>query len=82
MYLLPEEPMQARLYDKRVGWFTIRQVDYGSEELKADEKRYIRRWKLIPKDIAAYARGELVEPVKPNCLLPGSCYTKSMGAIF
>ncbi len=65
MYLLPEEPMQARLYDKRVGWFTIRQVDYGSEALKADEKRYIRRWKLIPKDQEAYARGELVEPVKP-----------------
>ncbi len=65
MYLLPEEPMQSRLYDKRVGWFTIRQVDYGSEELKADEKRYIRRWKLIPKDKEAYARGELVEPEKP-----------------
>lgn len=65
MYLLPEQPMQARVYDKRVGWFTMRQIDYGSEALKADEKTYIRRWKLIPKDPVAYARGELVEPVKP-----------------
>lgn len=65
MYLLPSTPMQARMYDKRVGWFTLRQIDYGSEALKADEKTYIRRWKLIPKDKAAYARGELVEPVKP-----------------
>ncbi|MEP1093629.1 MAG: zinc-dependent metalloprotease [Cyclobacteriaceae bacterium] len=65
MYLLPEEPMQARLHDKRVGWFTISQIDYGSEALKADQKRYIRRWKLIPKDMEAYARGELVEPIKP-----------------
>ncbi|MEL7160316.1 MAG: zinc-dependent metalloprotease [Bacteroidota bacterium] len=65
LYLLPEEPMQPRLYDPRVGWFTVSQVDYGSDALKADEKRYIRRWRLEPKDPAAYARGELVEPVKP-----------------
>ncbi|MBT8219529.1 MAG: zinc-dependent metalloprotease [Bacteroidia bacterium] len=65
MYLLPDELMQSRLYDKRVGWFTLGQIDYGSEALKADAKRYIRRWRLVPKDIAAYQRGELVEPVKP-----------------
>ncbi|WP_339880933.1 zinc-dependent metalloprotease [uncultured Algoriphagus sp.] len=65
MYKLPEQPMQPRLYDQRVGWFTIRQIDYGSEALKSDEKTYIRRWRLEPKDPEAYARGELVEPVKP-----------------
>ena len=65
MYLLPENPMMARQYDERVGWFTVKQVDYGSEALKADEKTYIRRWKLEPNDPAAYQRGELVEPVKP-----------------
>ncbi|MDG5491596.1 zinc-dependent metalloprotease [Psychroserpens sp. SPM9] len=65
MILLPEEPMQPRFADERVGWFTMSQIDYGSEKLKADRKTYIRRWKLEPKDPAAYARGELVEPVKP-----------------
>lgn len=65
MYLLSEIPMQPRLYDKRVGWFTISQIDYGSEALKADQKTYIRRWRLEPKDKEAYARGELVEPIKP-----------------
>lgn len=65
MILLPEEPMQPRLYDPRVGFFTVSQYDFGSEELKADRKTYIRRWRLEPKDPAAYARGELVEPVKP-----------------
>ena len=65
MYKLPKQPMQPRLYDQRVGWFTIRQIDYGSEALKSDEKTYIRRWRLEPKDPEAYARGELVEPVKP-----------------
>jgi hypothetical protein len=65
MILLPEVPMQPRLFDERVGWFTLSKYDYSSEELKADRKTYLRRWKLIPKDIEAYKRGELVEPVKP-----------------
>jgi hypothetical protein len=65
MILLPEVPMQPRLYDPRVGFFTVSQNDFGSMQLKADEKTYIRRWRLEPKDPEAYARGELVEPVKP-----------------
>lgn len=65
MILLPEKPMMPRIFDKRVGYFTIRNVDYGSDALKADAKQYIRRWRLEPKDPAAYARGELVEPIKP-----------------
>jgi hypothetical protein len=65
MILLPKTPMQPRFFDDRVGWFTLSQYDYGSDELKADRKTYLRRWKLIPKDIEAYKRGELVEPVKP-----------------
>lgn len=65
MILLPENPMMPRVYDKRVGYFSIGNVDYSSEALKADDKRYIRRWRLEPKDWAAYNRGELVEPVKP-----------------
>ncbi len=63
--LLPEEPMQPRLYDSRVGYFSIEQYDYGLDEQKAARRRYITRWRLVPKDIEAYQRGELVEPVKP-----------------
>jgi len=65
MILLPEVPMKPRLYDQRVGWFTQKQYDYSSEELKSDQKVYIRKWRLEPKDMAAYLRGELVEPIKP-----------------
>lgn len=65
MIVLPEDKMMPRVYDKRVGYFSIGNVDYSSEALKADEKRYIRRWRLEPKDINAYNRGELVEPIKP-----------------
>lgn len=65
MVLLPEIPMKPRLADPRVGWFTVSQYDYGSNELKSDLKTYIRRWRLEPKDPEAYNRGELVEPIKP-----------------
>ena len=65
MILLPEKPMMPRLHDKRVGYFSIGNVDYNSEALKADSKRYIRRWRLEPTDEGAYERGELVTPKKP-----------------
>lgn len=63
--LLPAEPMRHRFHDPRVGWFTVNQVDFGSQEYKADTRSLIRRWRLEPSDPAAYARGELVEPVEP-----------------
>jgi len=65
MILLPAEPMRPRFYDYRVGWFTINQLDFGSDEQKAATRSLIRRWRLEPSDPDAYARGELVEPVKP-----------------
>ncbi len=65
LVLLPRDPMRPRLADERVGWFTMRQIDFSSPALKAAERTVLRRWRLEPGDPAAYARGELVEPVKP-----------------
>ncbi|UJH91043.1 DUF5117 domain-containing protein [Antarcticibacterium sp. 1MA-6-2] len=65
MILLPDDMMQPRLADYRVGWFTTQKYNYDSEELKSDDYEIIRRWRLVPKDVEAYKRGELVEPVKP-----------------
>jgi hypothetical protein len=62
--LLPENPMLPRLYDGRVGYFSISKTDYSSVLQKAATRRFITRWRLEPKDKAAYERGELVEPVK------------------
>jgi len=65
MILLPDNPMRPRLADDRVGYFSIEQYDYGLDKQKAFQREYITRWKLVPKDEEAYARGELVEPVEP-----------------
>ena len=61
---LPAEPMQPRLYDSRVGYFSLSQTDYSLDEQKAASRRYITKWRLEPSDPEAYARGELVEPIK------------------
>src|SRR6056297_1948826 len=65
MILLPKEPMRPRHADYRVGYFTVNQLDFSSDAQKADTRSLIRRWRLEPSDPEAYARGELVEPVKP-----------------
>ncbi|MGA0829700.1 MAG: zinc-dependent metalloprotease, partial [Flavobacteriaceae bacterium] len=62
---LPEDPMSTRKIDHRVGWFSLEQYNYSSEELKSDNYRIATRWKLEPKDKEAYFRGELSEPVNP-----------------
>ena len=61
MVKLPENPMMPRLFDERVGYFSIRKVDYGIDEQRAPARRYITRWRLEKKDPNA----EISEPVKP-----------------
>lgn len=65
LVLLPKVPMRPRYADARVGYFSVERVNYGLDVQKAESQEFITRWRLEPKDPAAYARGELVEPVKP-----------------
>lgn len=65
MVLLPEVPMKARLFDPRVGYFTVGYTDFDSNPQGIEYKKLITRWRLEPKDEAAYLRGEFVEPKKP-----------------
>ena len=62
---LPENPMQIRYADERVGWFSLKKYNYSSEALKSDRIEIIRRWRLEPSDKEAYDNGELVSPIKP-----------------
>ena len=66
MILLPKEPMKRRYYDKRVGWFTTSQTDYGIDNQEAETVRYLDRWRLEIKDEdkEKFEAGELVEPKK------------------
>jgi uncharacterized protein DUF4953/uncharacterized protein DUF5117/uncharacterized protein DUF5118 len=61
MVKLPENQIQPRLYDSRVGYFTVELHDYSRAEHRAPERKYIARWRLEKKDPSA----SLSEPVKP-----------------
>lgn len=65
MLLLPEDPMEPRLCDERVGFFSTQQIDYGLDEQRAVTRCFVTRWRLEPSDPEAYARGFLVDPVEP-----------------
>ncbi len=61
MVKLPENPMMPRLFDERVGYFSVRQQDFGQAEHRAPLRRYVTRWRLEKKDPNA----DLSEPIKP-----------------
>ena len=62
--LMPKVPMQARYFDKRVGYFADDYKVFSDDQQKVEENVFIVRFKLEPKDEdkARYKRGELVEP--------------------
>jgi hypothetical protein len=61
MVKLPENLMSPRLFDERVGYFSVEQMDYSRDEQRAPHREYITRWRLEKKDPSA----ALSEPVKP-----------------
>lgn len=65
MILLPAVPMRPRIWDERVGFISVQRTDYSRDFQGVRPEQYIRRFRLEPKDTAAFLRGELVEPVNP-----------------
>jgi hypothetical protein len=65
MILLPEHPMMPRLADERVTYITVTQTDYSRDFQGVRPYQYLRRYRLEPRDMEAFERGELVEPKEP-----------------
>lgn len=65
LLLLPEEPMQPRISDSRIGIFLTDKQHLTTEEDQIRMYSMIHRWRIEPRDSQAYVRGELSEPVKP-----------------
>jgi len=64
LVLLPQDPMQPRYADERVGYFNSKITEFSDNET-ANHEAIIMRYRLEPKDPAAYKAGKLVEPKKP-----------------
>ncbi len=54
-----------RAYDGRSGYGGTQFADLSQGFDQQYRAGFINRWRLVPKDPAAYARGELVEPATP-----------------
>lgn len=67
IYLLPDDVMQPRLWDNRIGYFMNGTTEVSTDKMTMDRVRYINRWRLEPRDEdrEAHRRGELVTPKKP-----------------
>lgn len=66
LLLLPEEPMRPRIADPRMNIFVTGKARFASNMNRGTlPVYYARHWRVEPKDVEAYKRGELVEPVKP-----------------
>jgi len=67
LLLLPKVPMEKRIADKRVGYFTEEYTQYSDDQQHVDTKEFATRWRLEPNDsdVFKWMRGELVEPKKP-----------------
>jgi hypothetical protein len=59
---LPEIPMMPRRFDERVGFFSIRNVDVGTEEHRSVQRRYITKYRMECSD---RREGNLCYPKKP-----------------
>ena len=62
--LLPENPMQPRYEDERVGYFNDKITEFSDEQQTTNHEAIVMRYRLEPKDPAAYKAGKLVEPKK------------------
>ncbi|HEY7568576.1 MAG TPA: DUF5117 domain-containing protein, partial [Gemmatimonadaceae bacterium] len=62
MVRLPDKPMMPRLADKRIGFFSLQNLDYGRPEQRAQRRQYIVRWRLEKKDPNA-AKSEPIKPI-------------------
>lgn len=56
---------RPRAADSRTGLFGGQFNDFGQSFEGTYRSAYTARWRLVPKDPAAYLRGELTEPVTP-----------------
>lgn len=74
---LPEQPMMPRRFDERVGFFSLQNVDFGTQEPRSVRRRYITKYRLecsdrregnlcYPKQPIVY----YVDPATPDWLKP------------
>ena len=65
LMLLPEEVMDVRKADSRVGVGFVKQTTFAGGRDKLQTSYWATRWRIEPADVEGYRNGKLVEPKKP-----------------
>ena len=61
MIRLPIRPMMPRIADRRVGFFEVRQTDFGTTQHRSVSRSYITRWRLEKR----FPDSLVSDPVRP-----------------
>jgi hypothetical protein len=62
---LPEPPLRIRPFDPRAGLFSMAYFDFSQGFDSDYRQRAVVRWRLEPRDTAAYLRGQPTDPAEP-----------------
>ncbi|UVO69437.1 DUF5117 domain-containing protein [Bacteroides ovatus] len=67
LLLLPEQPMQPRIHDARVGYDNIPKRKFNFDTPSIAAENYITRFRIVPspKDVRSYLQGKQVKPQQP-----------------
>jgi hypothetical protein len=65
LMLLPDSTMRPRINDPRIGVFYNGHLTFSGKDNGVTPLYYTNRWNLQPKDVEAFKKGILTEPVKP-----------------
>ncbi len=74
--MLPEDVMQARLADQRVGTDYVQFETFNNNDQGTKDAYYVSRWRLTPVDKQAHERGEMVEVEKPIVFYVDTLFNK------
>ncbi|WP_292270720.1 DUF5117 domain-containing protein [Butyricimonas sp.] len=76
--VLPEQGMEERFADERIGYNVVRFLNYSQNPYCAVKDSIIRKWNLGvgKKDRKRYERGELVIPLNPIVFYVDTCFPK------
>lgn len=76
MIRLPEPPMRPRLFDARVGYYSVNRTDFGISGARATTLRYVTRFRLEKKNPSAPVSDPLtpivfyIDPATPRQWVP------------
>ena len=79
--LLPETPMQPRMFDPRVGFFADSYTEFSDDQQSVEDLRFITRYRLEAKPEDVEKEGRTGRTCEAYHILYRSCNAKAVGTL-